>query len=55
MIIGPPGTAAVVDATLAAFGSDIGYRIAHHADLTAPPVVEVHEYTDGQVWDATAA
>ena len=33
-IIGPPGTAEVVDATLKAFGFDIGYRIAHHADLT---------------------
>jgi ribonuclease Z len=50
-IIGPPGTAEVVDATLKAFGFDIGYRIAHHADLTAPPPVEVHEYTDGVVWD----
>jgi ribonuclease Z len=50
-IIGPPGTAEVVDAMLKAFGFDIGYRIAHHADLTAPPPVEVHEYTDGMVWD----
>lgn len=50
-IIGPPGTAAVVDAMLAAFGFDIGYRIAHHADLTAPPPLEVHEYTGGVVWD----
>jgi ribonuclease Z len=50
-IIGPPGTAEVVDATLKAFGFDIGYRIAHHADLTSPPPVEVHEYTDGVVWD----
>jgi len=50
-IIGPPGTAEVVDATLKAFGSDIGYRIAHHADLTEPPAVEVHEYTDGVVWN----
>lgn len=50
-IIGPPGTAAVVAATLQAFGPDIGYRIAHHADLTAPPPVQVHEYTDGPVWD----
>src|SRR3954454_4635559 len=50
-IIGPPGTRAVVDATLKAFGFDIGYRIAHHADLTSPPPVEVHEYTDGPVWD----
>jgi len=50
-IIGPPGTAEVVDATLRAFGHDIGYRIAHHADLTAPPPLEVHEYRDGVVWD----
>ncbi len=50
-IIGPPGTAEVVDLTLKAFGRDIGYRIAHHADLTAPPAVEVHERTDGVVWD----
>jgi ribonuclease Z len=50
-IIGPPGTAVVVEATLKAFGPDIGYRIAHHDDLTAPPPVEVHEYTDGPVWD----
>jgi ribonuclease Z len=50
-IIGPPGTAEVVDAMLRAFSHDIGYRIAHHADLTAPPAVEVHEHTDGLVWD----
>ncbi|HEY7054552.1 MAG TPA: ribonuclease Z [Mycobacterium sp.] len=50
-IIGPPGTAAVVEAMLTAFGPDIGYRIAHHADLTAPPAVEVHEHTEGDVWD----
>ncbi|BBX01759.1 ribonuclease Z [Mycolicibacterium moriokaense] len=51
LIIGPPGTAEVVDATLKAFGFDIGYRIAHHADLNSPPPVEVREYTDGPVWD----
>lgn len=50
-IIGPPGTAEVVDATLKAFGFDIGYRIAHHDDLTAPPAVEVHQYTEGVVWN----
>lgn len=50
-IIGPPGTSDVVEATLKAFGHDIGYRIAHHADLTAGPQVEVHEYTEGAVWD----
>lgn len=50
-IIGPPGTADVVDAMLKAFGPDIGYRIAHHDDLDAPPPVSVQEYTDGPVWD----
>jgi len=50
-IIGPPGTAETVAATLKAFGHDIGYRIAHHADLNAPPPIEVHEHTEGQVWD----
>lgn len=50
-IIGPPGTAEVVEATLTAFGRDIGYRIAHHADLTEPPPIEVQEYTEGAVWD----
>ncbi|MBY0443173.1 MAG: ribonuclease Z [Mycobacteriaceae bacterium] len=50
-IIGPPGTAEVVQATLTAFGRDIGYRIAHHADLTEPPPIEVQEYTEGSVWD----
>ena len=49
-VIGPPGTARVVDAMLDAFGPDIGYRIAHHADLTAPPAVEIQEATEGVVW-----
>lgn len=50
-IIGPPGTKTCVDATLAAFGADIGYRIAHHADPTEPPALDVQEYSDGRVWD----
>jgi ribonuclease Z len=54
-VIGPPGTAAVVAATLAALAPDISYRIAHHADITEPPVVEVHEYTQGSVWDDRAS
>ncbi|MGB0962207.1 MAG: ribonuclease Z [Mycobacterium sp.] len=49
-IIGPPGTAEVVENTLKAFNFDIGYRIAHHADLSTPPPVEVEEVTDGVVW-----
>jgi ribonuclease Z len=51
-IIGPPGTKAVVEATLAALAPDISYRIAHHADITEPPSLQVHEYSAGQVWDA---
>ena len=51
-IIGPPGTGAVVEATLAALAPDISYRIHHHADITEPPEVQVHEHTDGRVWDA---
>lgn len=51
-VIGPPGTAAVVEATLAALAPDISYRIGHHADITEPPAVEVHEYVAGTVWDA---
>lgn len=50
-IIGPAGTAETVEATLHAFRHDIEYRLAHHADLNAPPAVEVHECTDGAVWD----
>jgi ribonuclease Z len=49
-IIGPPGTKAVVDATLAALAPDISYRISHHPDITEPPSIQVHEYTEGQVW-----
>lgn len=51
-IIGPPGTKAVVEATLAALAPDISYRIAHHADITEPPEVHVHEHTEGLVWDS---
>jgi ribonuclease Z len=50
-IIGPPGTKAVVDGLLTALAPDISYRIAHHADITEPPALEVYEYTDGPVWD----
>src|SRR6476469_5297392 len=49
-IIGPPGTAEVVDATLKAFGHDIGCRIAPHADITGPPRVEVEAVGYGVVW-----
>ncbi len=48
-IVGPPGTAAVVEHILASLEPDVGYRIAHHADLDTPPQVEVVEVTDGAV------
>lgn len=50
-VIGPPGTQAFVDATLAMLGEDIGYRLAHHEDLTWRPVVEVTEVHDGVALD----
>jgi ribonuclease Z len=46
-IVGPPGTLRIVDRTLAMLEDDIGYRIAHHEDLTEPPQVEVTEVLDG--------
>lgn len=42
-VYGPPRTAEVVDAILAMLAPDIAYRLAHHDDLTAGPLVEVHE------------
>ena len=48
-IVGPAGTQAVVDHILASLELDIGYRIAHHADLDYPPPVTVIEVDDGPV------
>ncbi len=45
-IIGPPGTRDVVGHILASLGPDIGYRIAHHDDLSDGPLLEITE-TDG--------
>ena len=50
-IHGPPGTQRVVAALLDSLGPDIGYRIAHHDDLTWTPDPEVHEVLDGVVLD----
>lgn len=46
-IIGPRGTRAFVEATLAALATDVSYRLAHHADLTEGPLVEVTEMSPG--------
>lgn len=51
-VIGPPGTQDVVDGILASLRHDIGYRLAHHADLTWPAPVEVTELTEGTVCEA---
>jgi ribonuclease Z len=50
-VVGPPGTATYVDRVLAMLADDIGYRIAHHDDLTGPPEVVVDEVVDGEVLD----
>ncbi|HET9689924.1 MAG TPA: ribonuclease Z [Acidimicrobiales bacterium] len=48
-VVGPPGTAEVVEHLLASLGPDIAYRTAHHADLPYPPPVEVTEVVDGPI------
>ena len=50
-IVGPPGTARVVERTLHMLADDISYRLAHHADLNWDPPVEVTEVSDGEVAD----
>ena len=46
-VFGPEGTAALVQATEAMLGPDIGYRIAHHDDLTWAPATETTECERG--------
>jgi ribonuclease Z len=48
-IVGPVGTNVVVEHILASLEPDVGYRIAHHDDLDAPPYVDVIEVTEGDV------
>jgi ribonuclease Z len=50
-IIGPVGTAGVVDAILAMLAPDISYRLAHHEDLDQGPAPVVTESTGGLVFD----
>lgn len=49
IIVGPPGTRAVVDHLLASLAPDVSYRLAHHADLEHAPPVEVVEVVDGAI------
>ena len=50
-IIGPVGTAKLVERTLAMLEDDIGYRLTHHDDLNWQPTLEVTEVTDGVVFE----
>lgn len=49
-VIGPPGTQAYVARVLEMLRDDIGYRLAHHADLNWEPGVAVTEALDGEVF-----
>jgi ribonuclease Z len=46
-IYGPPGTDALVKATLGMLTPDIGYRLAHHDDLNEGPNLKVTELAAG--------
>jgi ribonuclease Z len=46
-VFGPKGAEALVEATLAMLAFDVKYRIDHHADLNAGPVVETTELEPG--------
>ena len=50
-IYGPPRTREVTDGVRAMLQPDVEYRLAHHADLTWEPQVEVFEVTPGVVFD----
>lgn len=50
-IYGPVGIQQFVDRQLHALEPDIGYRIAHHEELTAPPNVAVTELEPGDSFD----
>jgi ribonuclease Z len=50
-VVGPAGTQRLVDRTLAMLADDVGWRTAHHDDLTWDPGVEVTEAGEGVVVD----
>lgn len=60
-IYGPPGIATFVERQMHALEADIGYRIAHHDELTEPPKFTITElepgdaFTIGDVEVTTAA
>jgi ribonuclease Z len=50
-VFGPPRTREVMDGLEAMLAPDVGYRLAHHADLNWEPATEVVEVTPGVVLD----
>ena len=50
-IFGPPRTREVIDGLRAMLRPDVEYRLAHHADLTWEPQLDVIEATPGVVVD----
>jgi ribonuclease Z len=50
-VLGPTGTRDVVDGLLAMLRHDVEYRVAHHADLTWTPQVDVVEVGPGTVYE----
>lgn len=50
-VVGPPGTRRFTERTLAMLEDDIGYRRAHHEDLSWEPGADAVEVTDGVAWD----
>ncbi len=51
VVFGPRGTSALMQATEAMLEPDIGYRLAHHEDLTWRPVSTVTEVDSGVVFE----
>jgi ribonuclease Z len=54
-LYGPPRLQEVVDGLLAMLAPDIGYRIAHHDDLTEGPIVNVTEVAPGDEFEVGSA
>jgi ribonuclease Z len=53
-VYGPSGTAALVRATETMLEPDIGYRLAHHADLEWRPSADVTEVEEGVIFEEGA-
>jgi len=51
-VVGPPGTAALVERTLAMLADDVRYRLDHHDDLAWSPGCRVSEVVDGTAWES---